>query len=182
MRKALPYKKWHTHYANRGGTRKPSRRINLSLRVFKKNMKNKILVIHGPNLHMLGRREPSIYGAFTLEKINKKLKGIAKKNNLALETLQSNSEAEIVERITKDDFDFLIINPAAYTHTSVAIRDAILAVNKPTIEVHLSNIYKREEFRKKSLISDIAIGVIIGLGALSYTLALEAALSFLKKK
>lgn len=145
-----------------------------------KTKNNKILVIHGPNLHLLGRREPQIYGKFTLKDINAELQKEAKQKGLALKVLQSNSEGDIVEKITNSKYDLLIINPAAYTHTSVAIRDAILAVNKPVIEVHLSNIYKREDFRKKSLISDIAIGVITGFGPLSYTLALTAAAQFLK--
>jgi len=145
-----------------------------------KTKNKKILVIHGPNLHLLGKREPQIYGKFTLKDINAQLEKEAKQNGLALEALQSNSEGEIVEKITNSKYDLLIINPAAYTHTSVAIRDAILAVNKPVMEVHLSNIYKREDFRKKSLISDIAIGVITGFGPLSYTLALTAAAQFLK--
>jgi 3-dehydroquinate dehydratase-2 len=141
--------------------------------------KNKILVIHGPNLQLLGRREPAIYGNFTLDKINQELKERAKKHKLAIEIIQSNSEGQIVEKIASAKYDILIINPAAYTHTSVAIRDALLAVAKPVIEVHLSNIYKREEFRKKSLISDIAIGVITGFGENSYYLALEAASSII---
>ncbi len=141
--------------------------------------KNKILVIHGPNLHLLGKREPDIYGKFTLSDIDKELKVLAKKDNLLLQTFQSNSEGDIVEKITKASYDFLIINPAAYTHTSVAIRDSLLGIKKPTIEVHLSNIYKREEFRKTSLISDVAIGVISGFGKLSYFLALQAASRYL---
>jgi len=145
-----------------------------------KTRNNKILVIHGPNLHLLGKREPQIYGKFTLSDINTELKKDAKQKGLVFEILQSNSEGEIVEKITNSKYDLLIINPAAYTHTSVAIRDAILAVGKPVIEVHLSNIYKREDFRKKSLISDISIGVITGFGPLSYTLALTAAAQFLK--
>jgi len=140
-------------------------------------MQNKgitVLIIHGPNLHLLGKREPSIYGSFSLEDINHKLeeKALAKGFNLII--CQSNSESEIVDKITNAEFDYLIINPAAYTHTSVAIRDAILGVNKPTLEVHISNIHKREEFRKKSMISDVVAGVITGLGIDSYLLALEA--------
>jgi 3-dehydroquinate dehydratase-2 len=141
---------------------------------------NKILVIHGPNLHLLGKREPQIYGKFTLSDINAELKKEAKSQGFLLEVLQSNSEGEIVEKITGSKYDLLIINPAAYTHTSVAVRDAILAVGRPVIEVHLSNIYKREDFRKKSLISDIAVGVITGFGPVSYILALSAAAQFLK--
>jgi 3-dehydroquinate dehydratase-2 len=144
-----------------------------------KKKKNKILVIHGPNLHLLGKREPEVYGKCTLTEINKELRLLAKRSNVGLVTFQSNAEGEIVEKITNTNYDFLIINPAAYTHTSVAVRDAILGINRPTIEVHLSNIYKREDFRKKSLISDISLGVIGGFGKLSYTLALEAAICFL---
>ena len=144
-----------------------------------KNKKARILVIHGPNLHLLGKREPQIYGKFSITDINSQLRKQAKKLGLAIEITQSNSEGKIVEKITKTKYNFLIINPAAYTHTSVAIRDAILAVNKPVIEVHLSNIYKREDFRKKSLISDIALGVITGLSKYSYFAALEAAADIL---
>ncbi|MBU0693235.1 MAG: type II 3-dehydroquinate dehydratase [Candidatus Omnitrophica bacterium] len=144
-----------------------------------KNKKNKILIIHGPNLHLLGVREPHIYGKFTLCDLNKELKEKVKKNNLAVKIIQSNSEGEIVEEITNTNYEFLIINPAAYTHTSVAIRDALLGIKRPAIEVHLSNIYKREEFRKKSLISDVVLGVITGLGKHSYLLAIEAAICFL---
>jgi 3-dehydroquinate dehydratase-2 len=142
--------------------------------------KSKILVIHGPNMHLLGKRETHIYGDATLSQINNQLKARAKKNNFMLTVIQSNSEGEIVEKITNTKYDFLIINPAAYTHTSVAIRDAILGVNKPTIEVHLSNIFKREQFRKKSLISDVVLGVITGLGSLGYLLAFEAATQILE--
>lgn len=145
-------------------------------------MLTKILVIHGPNLHLLGKREPEIYGNFTLHQINEELKLRASQNNLSIETFQSNSEGEIVDKITNTNYDLLIINPAAYTHTSVAIRDALLGVNKPTIEVHLSNIYKREEFRAKSLISDLVLGIIIGFAEKSYFLAFDAAIAFLKDK
>ena len=146
------------------------------------NPKNKILVIHGPNLHNLGKREPGIYGNFTLEDINNSLKEKLNSDEFDMEIYQSNSEGDIVEKITKTSYDFLIINPAAYTHTSVALRDALLGINKPTIEVHISNIFKREEFRKKSMISDVVIGVISGLGQQSYLLGLEAAMISLKKK
>jgi 3-dehydroquinate dehydratase-2 len=148
----------------------------------KKLKKFKVLVIHGPNLHLLGKREPDIYGNFSLKEIDSDLKAEAKKNNLGIEIFQSNSEGQIVEKITKTKYHFLIINPAAYTHTSVAIRDAILGIDKPTIEVHLSNIYKREDFRKKSLVSDVVLGGIYGLGKESYSLALKAALTFLKNQ
>ncbi|MCF7916668.1 MAG: type II 3-dehydroquinate dehydratase [Candidatus Omnitrophica bacterium] len=144
-------------------------------------MNKKILVVHGPNLHLLGQREPDIYGKTTLEEINKKLSIEAKKLNLAIDTYQSNQEGQIVDKITKDEYDLVIINPAAYTHTSIAIRDALTAIKQPVIEVHLSNIYKREDFRKKSLISDIATGTISGFGENSYYLAIKAAAVLLNK-
>jgi len=147
----------------------------------KTEKKQKILIIHGPNLHLLGKREQHIYGKTTLTDINTILRNQAKKKNINVIIVQSNSEGEIVEKITKTNYDFLIINPAAYTHTSVAIRDALLGIEKPTIEVHLSNIYKREDFRKKSLISDVVLGIISGFGELSYLLALDAAIEFTKK-
>ena len=148
----------------------------------KSKKKNRILVIHGPNLHLLGKRQPNIYGKFTLTSIDTELKALAKKNNCEIEIFQSNSEGQIVEVITNTAYDFLVINPAAYTHTSVAIRDALLGINKPTIEVHLSNIYKREDFRKKSLVSDVVLGSITGLGKYSYTLAVTAAITILRNK
>jgi len=136
----------------------------------------KILVIHGPNLDLLGQREPGIYGKTTLKEINASLQKIAKKNKIGLTTKQSNHEGAIVDLIgkAKDKFAGILINPAAYTHTSVAIRDAIAACGVTTIEVHLSNIYSREEFRHKSLISPVARGTIMGFGAKSYDLGLEA--------
>jgi 3-dehydroquinate dehydratase-2 len=136
----------------------------------------RILVIHGPNLHLLGTREPAVYGRVTLNEINHELKKIAKKRKVALTIKQSNHEGEIVDLIgkNKNKFAGLLINPAAYTHTSVAIRDAIAASAILTIEVHLSNIYAREEFRQKSLITPVAKGTILGFGAKSYTLGLEA--------
>ena len=145
-------------------------------------MKNKILVIHGPNLHLLGAREPDIYGKFTLKDVNEKLTKKAKEAGVEIEIMQSNAEGEIIDKITGNDYSFLIINPAAYTHTSVAIRDALLSAQKPAIEVHISNIYKREEFRKKSLVSDVVQGVIAGLGIHSYILALDAAIQFIKSQ
>ncbi len=143
----------------------------------------KILVIHGPNLNLLGSREPGIYGAKTIDQINKELLALAKENNLELEAFQSDHEGEIVEKIgqAKGKIDLLIINPAAYTHTSVAIRDAISATSIPTIEVHLSNIYAREEFRHQSLIAPVAVGQICGFRENSYFLALKAAVDLLKK-
>lgn len=139
----------------------------------------KILVIHGPNLNLLGKREPDIYGADTLDKINQSLADIASENQVDLQTFQSNSEGEIVNAIqiaASEDIDFILINPAAYTHTSVAIRDAFLATKIPFIEVHLSNVYAREEFRQHSYLSDIAKGVICGFGKNGYLMALGAAI------
>lgn len=144
-------------------------------------MSKKILVVHGPNLHLLGQREPDIYGKTSLEEINKKLNAEAKKLKLQIGTYQSNQEGQIIDKITKDIYDLLIINPAAYTHTSIAIRDALTAIKQPIIEVHLSNIYKREDFRKKSLISDIATGTISGFGENSYYLAIKAAAALLNR-
>ncbi len=141
-----------------------------------------ILVLNGPNLNLLGTREPEQYGTDTLTDINQRLNVIGQENNCTIETLQSNAEVELVERIHKarGNTDFIIINPAALTHTSVALRDALLGVDIPFIEVHLSNIYSRETFRHTSFLSDIAVGVISGLGAKSYELALNAAIDQLK--
>lgn len=136
----------------------------------------KILVIHGPNLDLLGQREPGVYGRVTLGEINKELTKLAGKFKVTLEIVQSNHEGKIVDLIgkAKSKYDALLINPAAYTHTSVAIRDAIAACGILTVEVHLSNIYSREEFRRKSLISPVVKGTILGFGAKSYILGLEA--------
>ena len=141
----------------------------------------KILVIHGPNLGLLGHREPAIYGRLTLKDINEKLQKLAGKKKVRLTIKQSNHEGEIVDLIgkAKSKFDGLLINPAAYTHTSVAIRDAIAASGIITVEVHLSNIYSREEFRHKSLISPVAKGTILGFGYKSYLLGLEALLDII---
>jgi len=141
----------------------------------------KVLIIHGPNLNLLGKREKNIYGTKSLKDINKDILSLASDLGIDVSTKQFNSEGEIVEAIQKSDYDALIINPAAYTHTSIAIRDAIAAVDKPTIEVHLSNISKREEFRKKSFITDVAAGQISGFGPDSYLLALRAAKNILSK-
>lgn len=142
----------------------------------------KILIIHGPNLSLLGKREPGIYGKQTLEKINNDLKNLAKKAKVSLTIMQSNHEGEIVDSIgnARKTYDVLIINPAAYTHTSVAIRDAIAAAAIKTIEVHLSNIYAREEFRQNSLVAPVCVGSISGFGAESYALAFSAALFLLE--
>ena len=137
----------------------------------------KILVIHGPNLNLLGQREKDIYGQTTLSEINAKLETLAEENDVELRILQSNHEGDIVDAIGKaknDGVGAILINPAAYTHTSVAIRDAILAVDIPAIEVHLSNIYSREDFRHKSLISPNCIGSIMGFGLDSYRLGIES--------
>ena len=141
----------------------------------------KILVIHGPNLNLLGQREPAIYGRVTLETINKELKRVAKKARATLVIKQSNHEGQIVDLIGKarGKFGAILINPAAYTHTSVAIRDAIAASAVLTVEVHLSNIYSREEFRHKSLISPVVKGSILGFGAKSYILGLESILDLI---
>ena len=143
----------------------------------------KILVIHGPNLNLLGTREVDVYGSVTIDDINKDLKKAAQAKKVTLEIMQSDHEGDIVEKIgkAKGRFDAILINPAAYTHTSVAIRDAISAVNIPTVEVHLSNIYSREEFRHTSLIAPVAKGQVSGFGKASYLLGLEAALSLIGK-
>jgi 3-dehydroquinate dehydratase-2 len=140
----------------------------------------KVLVIHGPNLNLLGKRETRIYGRKSLKDINKDIVSLASELGMDVQTLQLNSEGEIIEVIQKGDYEALIINPAAYTHTSIAIRDAIAAVNKPAIEVHLSNIHKREEFRRKSFIAEVAVGQISGFGPDSYLLALRAVKNILK--
>jgi 3-dehydroquinate dehydratase-2 len=144
-------------------------------------MRKKILVIHGPNLGLLGQREPAIYGRVTLEEINSLLKKIARKNRVSLTIKQSNHEGAIVDLIgkAKKKFAGLLINPAAYTHTSVAIRDALAASGVTAVEVHLSNIYSREEFRQKSLISPVVKGTIMGFGPQSYSLGLEALLDLI---
>ena len=139
-----------------------------------------ILVLHGPNLNLLGEREPEHYGKQTLKDIDQVLKTMASAKAIKLETMQSNSEGDLVNKIQslhKEKIDFLIINPAAYTHTSVAMRDALSAVKVPFIEVHLSNVYAREPFRHHSYFSDIAVAVISGLGADGYIAALNFAIN-----
>lgn len=146
--------------------------------------KASILVIQGPNLNLLGTREPDVYGKTTLEDIHLKLGELAKASSIDLDTYQSNHEGELIDRIQKaklDGVDFIIINPGGFTHTSVALRDVLAGVAIPFTEVHLSNIHQREEFRKHSYLSDIATGVICGLGAIGYKLALQAAITRLKK-
>lgn len=135
----------------------------------------KVLVIHGPNLNMLGRREPEHYGSLTLEQIDARIGQSAGELGMEAECFQSNSESAIVDRIQQCGCDCIVINPAAFTHTSVAIRDALLAVGVPVIEVHLSNIHKREEFRKHSYVAGVAVGQITGFGPEGYMLALRAA-------
>lgn len=144
-----------------------------------------LLIINGPNLNLLGTREPEHYGSDTLDSINSRLSQIAADNSLTLESVQSNAEAELIELVhkaAKDSVRFIIINPAAFTHTSVALRDALSGVDIPFIEIHLSNVHAREAFRGHSYFSDIAVGVISGLGAQGYELALHAAISQLNQK
>jgi 3-dehydroquinate dehydratase-2 len=140
----------------------------------------KILVLHGPNLNLLGSREPEVYGRDTLESIDQRLKDRGRKAGVEVTSFQSNAEAPLIDRIHAakiDETAYIIINPAAFTHTSVALRDALAAVAIPFIEVHLSNVHAREPFRKHSYFSDLATGLVAGFGAMSYELALEAALS-----
>ena len=145
---------------------------------------NKILVIHGPNLNQLGQREPHIYGYLTLSQLNQQLEVVATESGIQIECVQSNAESTLIDAIqsARETADFIIINPAGLTHTSVCLRDALLASNKPFIEVHISNIYAREPFRSHSYLSDIAIGVITGLGTLGYEYALQAAITFLHQQ
>ena len=140
-----------------------------------------ILVIHGPNLNLLGSREPKLYGSITLEEINANLIALAGKNGATLSCFQHNAEAALIDRIHQarsDGTQFIVINPAAYTHTSVALRDALAAVAIPFIEVHLSNVHARESFRRESYFSDLATGVISGLGASGYEFAVQYALNY----
>ena len=144
----------------------------------------KILVINGPNLNLLGEREPKVYGETSLDEINQMIEEKAKKLSCEVKVKQSNYEGEIVSLIgeAKSWADGIVINPAAYTHTSIAIRDAIISVNLPTIEVHLSNIYQREKFRQRSLIAGVCMGQITGFGAQGYLLALDALMSILAQE
>ncbi|MFU8817895.1 MAG: type II 3-dehydroquinate dehydratase [Pseudomonadales bacterium] len=139
----------------------------------------RLLVLHGPNLNLLGSREPEIYGYDTLDDINQRLEALARKGGHELHCLQSNAEHALIERIhqaKREGVGFILFNPGAFTHTSIALRDALLGVAIPFIEVHLSNVHAREEFRQHSYLSDIAVGVVTGLGAHGYELALQAAL------
>lgn len=149
----------------------------------KMTTKFNILVLNGPNLNMLGKREPAIYGSLSLAEIMASLTDIANEKNVSLSHKQSNAEHTLLDEIhaSFEKVDFIIINPAAFTHTSVALRDALLSVNIPFIEVHLSNVHAREAFRQHSYLSDIAVGVISGLGAKGYEYALAAATDFLEK-
>jgi 3-dehydroquinate dehydratase-2 len=145
----------------------------------------RLLVIHGPNLNLLGRREPDHYGNLTLDEIDTRLRDRASAAGHELITFQSNAEPQIIERIQTapdESIAYILINPAALTHTSIALRDALLAVAVPFIEIHLSNVHAREDFRSRSYLSDVADGVITGLGALGYELALEAAIHKLTKQ
>ena len=142
----------------------------------------KILVLHGPNLNLLGKRETDIYGQVTLEEINKELISLADELNVSIDFFQSNSEGELVTEIQKSmgHYKALVINPGAYTHTSIALRDAIAGAGIPAVEVHLSNIYQREDFRKKSMLADVVVGQISGFKVDSYLLGLRAAVNFIK--
>ena len=143
----------------------------------------KILVLHGPNLNLLGTRETAVYGSVTLEAVNQELERLAKAEGVKLAIHQSNAEGDLVDWIQRStgEFDALIINPGAFTHTSIALRDAVVAVGIPTIEVHLSNIYRREEFRQHSYIAGVAVGQISGFGLDSYVLGLRAAMAHVKR-
>jgi len=144
----------------------------------------KILVLNGPNLNLLGSRQPELYGAVSLKEIEESLKQLASKLGVELEFFQSNSEGELVDKIQSafGSCQGILINAGAYTHTSIAIRDALLAVKIPFVEVHLSNIFSREQFRHHSYLSDIALGVVCGFGANSYLLGLEALVEYLKEQ
>ena len=147
-------------------------------------MMNKIIILNGPNLNLLGEREKEKYGNITLIDIEKNCKELAKKNNIILSFFQSNIEGELVEKIQKarNEYHGLIINAGGYTHTSVAIHDALKVLKIPIVELHITNIYNREEFRHKSLISKLATGIICGFGSNGYIMALEAITKYIKKK
>jgi 3-dehydroquinate dehydratase-2 len=146
--------------------------------------KRKILVLHGPNLNLLGKRQPEIYGRMSLDQINRKIHALARELGVEVEIRQSNSEGDLVDWIQQapQTFAALVINAAAYTHSSVALRDALTASGIPAVEVHLSNIYKREEFRKRSLIAEAVVGQITGFGVNSYLLGLRAAVILSQKR
>lgn len=152
--------------------------------MIKVNNTTNILVLNGPNLNLLGNREPNIYGNLTITQINESLLDLAEKHNIELQFKQSNAEHEIIDAIhnaVTNQTKFILLNAGAYTHTSIAIRDALIAVDIPFIEIHISNIYKREDFRKQSYFSDIAAGIIAGFGPVGYELALIAAMSKLQQ-
>ena len=138
----------------------------------------KLLVLHGPNLNLLGSREPELYGTDTLQDINRRLQAQVEASGHEFEAFQSNAEHELIDKIhaAKGSVSFIVINPGAYTHTSIALRDAFLGVSIPFIEIHLSNVHRREDFRQQSFLSDIAQGVITGIGAHGYEMAIESAL------
>lgn len=142
-----------------------------------------ILVLHGPNLNLLGMREPSVYGAMTLEELNASLVALGKELGISVDTRQSNMEGELVIWVqeAKREFDGLLFNPAAYTHTSIALRDAVVGVGIPMVEVHLSNIHGRESFRRRSYLADVALGQISGFGPQSYLLGLRALVDVLQR-
>ena len=142
----------------------------------------RILVLHGPNLNMLGHREQSVYGTQSLQDIENELRTLAKEEGIELESKQSNSEGELVAWIqeARGRFHALVLNPAAYTHTSIALRDAILAAELPTVEVHMSNVHQREEFRHQSYVAGVALGQITGFGSLSYIFGVKAALAHIR--
>lgn len=144
----------------------------------------KILLLHGPNLNMLGKREPAIYGRETLEDIVSAARALGAELGVEIESHQSNVEGELVTRIQQapNRFDAIVFNPGAYTHTSIALRDAVLAVGLPVVEVHLSNVHKREEFRRRSFLADVVEGQIAGFGAESYLLGVRAAVSILRSR
>ena len=145
---------------------------------------HRILLLNGPNLNMLGAREPKHYGCISLESIEEKIQTLATQHNVKVECFQTNSEEKLINKIHESfqQVDFILINPAAYTHTSVALRDALLAVSIPFVEIHLSNVHKREPFRHHSYFSDVAEGVICGLGAKGYEFAFLFAIDYLAKK
>ncbi len=144
-----------------------------------------ILLLNGPNLNLLGEREPDIYGDFSLEDIEKTIEKLGKENDIDIECFQSNAEHELVDKIhdaKSNGVKIILFNPGAFTHSSISLRDAILGVNIPLIEIHLSNIYGREEFREKSYFSDIALGVVSGFGKQSYLMAFQAAKNYLLRE
>jgi 3-dehydroquinate dehydratase-2 len=144
----------------------------------------RVLVVHGPNLNLVGTREPEVYGRETLASIEARLADLAAELGVSLETFQSNSEGKLVDRIqdARGKVDGILVNPAAYTHTSVALRDALLAADVPVVEVHLSNIHRREEFRRHSLIAPVAVGQVLGFGGESYLLGLRALVATLNRR